>query len=97
MFLSEVLNTVQKVIGYVTKESLNGTIIYDILQEVILIIDEILDEGIPVTLDADLIFSRIKMKETEPNSPAKQPEQKSTFSSIFGFAKNSLQKTLNFG
>jgi hypothetical protein len=37
------------------------------------------------------------MKETEPASPEKSAEQKGTFSSLFGFAKSSLQKTLNFG
>lgn len=68
------------------------------LQEIILIVDEMLDEGIPVTLEPELIYSRIKMKEIQPESPEKPAEQqKSTLGSLFGFAKSSLQKTLNFG
>jgi len=68
-----------------------------VLQEVILTVDEIIDEGILVTLEPELIYSRIKMKDIEPASPEKPVEQKGALSSLFGFAKSSLQKTLNFG
>lgn len=51
------------------------------------------------------------MKDLGPNSPSKttaqnpqqaqkpatQPQQGGTFSSLFGFAKNTLNKTLNLG
>lgn len=67
--LSEVLNCFQKVVGFVTKETLTSNHIYNVMQEVILIIDEIIDEGIPVTLEPELIYSRIKMKDVEPASP----------------------------
>ncbi len=35
----------------------------------ILIIDEMLDEGIPVTLDSLMLISRATMKDTEPLTP----------------------------
>ncbi len=50
MLVSGVLDCIQKVLGYITKEPLNLNIISENLQEIILTVDEILDEGIPVTL-----------------------------------------------
>jgi hypothetical protein len=71
ILLGEVLNCIQKVMGFVSKDKLTSNNIYNVLQEIVLVIDEIIDEGILVTLDAELIYSRIKMKDTEPMSPEK--------------------------
>ena len=65
-------------------------------------VDELFDEGIPITTDADLVFSRIKMKDVEKSTAEatvskEAPSSGGTFSSLFGFAKSSLQKTLNIG
>lgn len=58
------------------------------------------DEGINITTDSDLIYSRIKMRDmgkTEISKGHKSTESGATFASVFGFAKSSLQKTFNFG
>ncbi len=72
-----------------------------------LVTDEIIDEGIIVHLDSNIINDRIKMRDPNDGS-TKKIENKAatntntgsvggTFSSLFGFAKSSLQKTLNLG
>jgi hypothetical protein len=55
-------------------------------------------------MDAQKVFERIRMKDQSSSTPAKAvqaTQQQSvtgrTFSSLFGFAKNTLNKTLNMG
>lgn len=57
-------------------------------------------------LDPNVVYNRMKMREDgEKSGTSISPDKKDNiqnqtgggFSSLFGFAKNSLQKTLNFG
>ena len=51
----------------------------------ILIIDEMLDEGIPVTLDSLILINRATMKDTESLTPTQTESTGSGFSlSFFG-------------
>lgn len=89
----------------IEKDQLVGKSIYDHLDSIVTITDELIDEGIIVHLDPNVIYDRVKMR--DPNDPsAKKAESKAAaspssggggFSSFFGFAKSSLQKTLNLG
>ena len=83
-----------------------GKAIYDHLDSIVTITDELIDEGLIVHLDPNVIYERVKMR--EPGDPAakkteaNKPQQAANgggnaFSSFFGFAKSSLQKTLNLG
>jgi len=61
-------------------------------ENLILIIDEIIDEGIIITTDAATVVARATMKDTEPiqlNTPD------STFSAALNLAKSSIAKSLN--
>ena len=99
----------------VTKGPYTEKVIFDYLQDIVLVCDEIIHEGYIVCLDAPKVFERIRMKDLGPNSPSKsttkteqaqkptaqtQAQQGAvggTFSSLFGVAKNTLNKTLNLG
>ena len=99
--MEEVINCVGKVLEMVTKEPWVGKAVYDHLDSLVIVTDEVLDEGIVVNLDANVVFDRLKMREAgEAGKKADKPQQTQgggTFSSLFGFAKNSISKTLNLG
>ncbi len=82
--------------------------IEDNLDSIVICIDEILDEGIILCLDENQVFDRLKMREGSEkresgssSGPASnrpnQQQSTSAFNSLFGFARNTLQKTLNLG
>lgn len=61
-----------------------------------------------MTLDSNVVLERMRMREQNGETPKKTESKPApaaqggsgvggAFSSIFGFAKNSLQKTLNLG
>lgn len=61
-----------------------------------------------MTLDSNVVLERMRMREQNGEAPKKSESKPApptqggsgvggAFSSIFGFAKNSLQKTLNLG
>lgn len=107
--MEEVINVIGNVLLMITKGPFTGKIIFDYLQDIVLVADEVIDEGNIVCLDAEKIYERLKMKEGKPDSSAKggqkkiemgqqpQPQQAGTFSSLFGFAKNTFNRTLNLG
>lgn len=109
--MEEVINLIGDVLLMITKGPYTGKIIFDYLQDIVLVSDQIIHEGYIVSLDGPKIFQRIRMKDQGPNSttkpvqPATQPVPQQnqaggvggTFSSLFGFAKNTLNKTLNLG
>lgn len=111
VLMEEVINKVGEVLQMITKGPYTGKIIFDYLQDIVLVADEIIHEGYIVCLDSAKIYDRLRMKDLGPNSPTKpnqpvhQPAQQTsqssassgTFSSLFGFAKNTLNKTLNLG
>ena len=95
-----VIDCIGKVLTLIEKEPLVGKAIYDHLDSIVTITDELIDEGIIVHLDPYVIFDRVKMR--DPNDPSKKGDVKNQeksggFSSIFGFATKSLQRTLNLG
>ena len=101
--MERVINCIGQVLAMVTKEPYVGKAIYDNLDSIFLATDQIIDEGIITHLDSTVIFDRMKMrnaneigKKTEANKPQQQ-QTGGAFSSFFGFAKSSLQKTLNLG
>ena len=98
--MEAVIDCIGKTLVMVEKDQLVGKAIYDHLDSIVAITDELIDEGLIVHLDPNVIFDRVKMR--DPNDPSKKGEAKDQqnaggFSSFFGFAKNSLQKTLNLG
>lgn len=111
VLMESVIDCLYEVMKMITSDPWEGKNIMAHLEDVILAIDEMVDEGLIVNLDAKVVFERVKMKEgTEGNggnSPVKSNTQQSggnnnaggggAFSNLFGFAKNSLQKTLNMG
>jgi len=104
---------VGEVLLMITKGPYTGKIIFDYLQDIVLVSDEIIHEGYIVCLDAAKVFERIRMKDLGPNSSPTQTVKPAppvssqlsssqqavtgAFSSLFGFAKNTLNKTLNLG
>jgi hypothetical protein len=99
-----VIDCIGKTLMMVEKEQWVGKSIYDHLDAIVTITDELIDEGIIVHLDPQVIFDRIKMrdpndtsKKLDPKAQASQGNGGGAFSSFFGFAKSSLQKTLNLG
>ena len=110
--MESAINCIGKVLQTVIKEQWTGKVIYDQLESIILVTDELIDEGIIVHLDSNVIYERMKMKDASDGTkkventsapvvggkPASGPSgMGGAFSSIFGFAKNSIQKTLNLG
>jgi hypothetical protein len=107
--MEAVLNCIGRVLQQTNKEQWTGKAVYDNLDSIILVADEIIDEGLIVCLDPAIVLDRMKMRDSTGEAGKKaqpkagQPIQSpsvnvgSTFSSIFGFAKSSLQKTLNLG
>ena len=100
--MEAVIDCIGRVLAMVEKEQLVGKVIYDHLDSIVAITDELIDEGVVVHLDPSLVFDRVKMR--EPGEGGKkvegkpaQPAAGSAFSNFFGFAKSSLQKTLNLG
>jgi len=105
--MEEVINVVGTVLQMITKGPYTGKIIFDILQDIVIIADEIIHDGYIVCLDSAKIFDRARMKDQGTNSPTRVQTQaqnntqqsagSGTFSSLFGFAKTTLNKTLNLG
>jgi hypothetical protein len=106
--METLINALGKVIQEASREPWSGKAIYDNLETLVLATDELLDEGIIVTLDPQVVLERMRMREhtgetvkkseVKPAPPAQGGSgMGGAFSSIFGFAKNSLQKTLNLG
>lgn len=105
--MERVIDTLGEVLLKITRGPYTGKVIFDYLQDIVLAVDEIIHEGYIMCLDAQKVFDRLRMKEgTEGKSDKKapttqQPPQQGssggTFSSLFGFAKNTFGKTLNLG
>jgi hypothetical protein len=102
--MEEIINLIGQVMQMITKGPYTNKVIFNYLTDIVLMTDEIIHGGYVVCMDAQKVFERIRMKDQNSSSPAKpaqQAEQQSvtgrTFSSLFGFAKNTLNKTLNLG
>lgn len=106
--METLINALGKIIQSGSREPWLGKAIFDHLDTIILATDELIDEGLIVTLDPNLVIDRMGMREStgdsskkgdpKPNQPAQAGGKVGgAFSSIFGFAKSSLQKTLNLG
>ena len=95
-----VIDCIGKVLTMIEKEQFVGKAIYDHLDSIVTITDQLIDEGVIVHLDPHVIYDRVQMR--DPNDPSSKkaenkPQENSGFSSFFGRAKNSLQRTLNLG
>jgi hypothetical protein len=108
--METLINSLGKVLQQSSKEPWSGKAVYDNLDVLILATDELIDEGLIVTLDSAVVLDRMRMRDSTGDTPKKgeskpvQPTQSTNssgmggaFSSIFGFAKTSLQTTLNLG
>lgn len=100
------IDCIAKTLQMIEKNKYIGKAIYDHLDAIVTITDELFDEGLIVNLDPNVILDRLKMREPGDVSTKKadaKPQQQAAngggnaFSSFFGFAKSSLQKTLNLG
>ena len=106
--MEAVINCLGRVLQLATKEPWSGKAVYDNLDAVILATDELIDEGLIANLDPNTVLDRMKMRESNGES-GKKAESKpaqgqqgaggmgGAFSSIFGFAKSSLQEALDLG
>jgi hypothetical protein len=57
----------------VTKEQFVGKVIYDNLESIMIATDEIIDEGLIVCLDPNLVYDRMKMREGTDSNSNKKP------------------------
>lgn len=108
LIISEVLNTLHECFDSIFPRGINRKNLTDNMLPVIMIFDELIDEGIIMTTETDLIIERINEKKgskvitAEVKTPSTKEEPPSTgsggggysFSSVFASAKNSLAKTL---
>lgn len=97
-----VINCVGRVLEMTTKEQWMGKAVYDHLDAIVVVTDEVLDEGVVVNIDPHVVFDRMKMRDaSESGKKADKPQQQQggggALSNLFGFAKNSLSRTLNLG
>mmetsp|Transcript_74994 Transcript_74994/g.87070 ORF Transcript_74994/g.87070 Transcript_74994/m.87070 type:complete len:204 (+) Transcript_74994:43-654(+) len=94
LVLTQLLSTFYEAMNYFTKNQTNKKAIMDNFDNVMLIIDELVDEGIIMTLDSVTVIARVTMKDTEFINIA---QTDSSFSSAFTSAKSSIAKSLNLG
>eukprot|EP01016_Furgasonia_blochmanni_P033221 TRINITY_DN3458_c0_g1_i1.p1 TRINITY_DN3458_c0_g1~~TRINITY_DN3458_c0_g1_i1.p1 ORF type:complete len:292 (-),score=39.12 TRINITY_DN3458_c0_g1_i1:116-991(-) len=91
-FLSQVITTLVDALGNITKNQINKRSILENYEHLVILVDEMLDEGLVVNLDPLVIVARATMKDTD--SVAAQPAE-SGFSLVNKiFAKKQLQPLL---
>ena len=65
VLLSVVLNSLNDCINYFTKDKTSKTTLLDNYENVMLCIDEMIDEGIIITLESKTIIARATMQDTD--------------------------------
>lgn len=66
--MEAVISCIGKTLMMIEKDQFVGKSIYDHLDSIVTITDELIDEGIIVHLDPNVIFDRVKMR--DPNDPS---------------------------
>ncbi len=107
LIISEVLNTLHECFDSIFPRGINRKNLTDNMLPVIMIFDELIDEGIIMSLDTDAIIERINEKKgskiltSESKAKVESKEEPPSsgsggygFASVFASAKNSLAKTL---
>jgi len=103
LVLAQVLDTVHDCLDKVFKHSIERKSLINNMTAVILVIDELIDQGIMMALDHQTILKRINLKPTSSAptaaAQAEAPEAPQTaggsmFASVFASAKSQLAKTL---
>lgn len=61
--MENLINCIGTVMQMVTKEQYVGKVINDHLESIEVVTDELIDEGIIVHLDPNVIYDRIKMRD----------------------------------
>lgn len=61
--MENLINTVGKILQLASKDQWTGKSIYDNLDTLVLVTDELIDEGLIVGLDANIAFDRMKMRD----------------------------------
>jgi len=61
--MENLINCIGTVLQMVTKEQYVGKVINDHLESIEVVTDELIDEGIIVHLDPNVIYDRIKMRD----------------------------------
>ena len=72
--MEAVIDCIGKTLTMIEKEHLVGKAIYDHLDSIVTITDELIDEGVIVHIEPHVIFDRVKMR--DPNDPSKKGEVK---------------------
>jgi hypothetical protein len=62
--MEAVLNCIGRVLQQTIKEQWSGKVVYDNLDSIILVADEIIDEGLIVCLDPAIVLDRMKMRDS---------------------------------
>ena len=109
VLMEQVIDAITDVLHLVTPGPYAGKLIFDYLQDIVLIVDEIIHQGYIVCLEPKKVYDRLRMKDSlqcsDSGSPTQKPkaqgsqpaQQGGTFSSLFGFAKNTFNRSLNLG
>ncbi|CAD8064333.1 unnamed protein product [Paramecium primaurelia] len=95
IILSQVINGIYESLNHITKDHINKKTLLENFDQVIIIIDEICDQGIIITIDPSVIIARATMRDTEAISLEKQETSGSSggggaFSSVFASAKRTF-------
>ncbi|KRX08169.1 Longin-like domain [Pseudocohnilembus persalinus] len=100
VILSNVLQSLNDGLDYFTKDKISKKTVIEQYQNLILLIDEMIDEGIIVTLEVESLIARCTMNNCDKinlsGEPQQQSQSSSAFSSVFASAKNSIAKNWNF-
>eukprot|EP01017_Pseudomicrothorax_dubius_P018336 TRINITY_DN2032_c0_g1_i5.p1 TRINITY_DN2032_c0_g1~~TRINITY_DN2032_c0_g1_i5.p1 ORF type:complete len:199 (-),score=51.52 TRINITY_DN2032_c0_g1_i5:272-868(-) len=91
MLLQNVINSIFEAMGAVTKNVHSKKSYLDNFEHLVLIIDEITDEGVIVTLEPGIIYARATMKDTESVN-LNQQEQANPSSNAFSMVVKSLRR-----
>jgi hypothetical protein len=102
LVLAMVLDTVHECFDKVFKHSIERKSLISNMTAVILVIDELIDQGIIMTTDSQTILKRINIKSSSASQPAGSSSDtpdaaassNSLFSSVFASARSQLAKTL---
>lgn len=107
VLMEQVICVMTDALQLITKGPYTGKVIFDQLHNIVLVVDEVIHMGYIVCMDANKVYDRLCMKDSLVSATAKpstsqpvasnQGAQGGTFSSLFGFAKNTFNKTLNLG
>jgi len=92
LLLNEIINAIYESLSFFTKGIVSKKTVSENFENLILVVDEIIDEGIIITTDPATVVARATMKDTEP---IQLNNTDTGFSAALNLAKSSIAKSLN--